>query len=72
MVAGLTAQTSLQAAIGEVPGVHLLILNATSTPELAALALVTAVGVDLHAEELILWRDARGRCTSVQVPMSSA
>jgi hypothetical protein len=42
----------------------LLIPVATAVPALAALALVAAVWVGLHAYKLIWWREARGEIRS--------
>ena len=43
----------------------ILLPIATAIPALAALALVTAVWVGLHAYELVLWREARAESRSV-------
>ena len=43
----------------------LLLPFATAVPALAALALVTAVWLALHAYELVWWREARAESRSV-------
>ena len=49
----------------------LLLPLATVVPALAALALVTAVWVALHAYELVWWREARAESRSVLTSSST-
>jgi low temperature requirement protein LtrA len=52
--------------------VLLLVLPlATAVPALAALALVTAIWLSLHAYELVLWREARAESRSVLAPSNT-
>jgi hypothetical protein len=41
-------------------------------PALAALALVAAVWVALHAYELVWWRDARAQTRALRAPASAS
>jgi hypothetical protein len=50
----------------------LLLPVALAVPALAALSLVAAVWVALHAYEIIWWREARARTRALRVPASAS
>ena len=50
----------------------LLFPVALLVPALAALALVAAVWVALHAYELVWWRDARAQARALRAPASAS